>query len=309
MESKIPIIAAPMNQVSDANLAIACHRAGIMPSISFLNFVDKDTHTCDFESFLRDVEYFTSSTNTNKLIISVSSKTLLRKGIQDQVVKYFNKIKFSHLEIILTERLEFTNKKLTQNDKDLFDSIEQALKSLPKVKIMYKALDVYSIIQIAKYAEFIDCYVLKSNKGAGTISNYTSNIYESINLFKTECPGKEIIASGGISTAKEIKKCIKAGAKAVAIGTLFAFAKESKISNESKKVMIQKNKNDLDIISGYQNGVVFNKLEKDDSNNTFSLIEGIKSPHKGHLFAGHGLNNITNILSVQEIVDKLWPKK
>ena len=104
MESKIPIIAAPMNQVSDANLAIACHRAGIMPSISFLNFVDKDTHTCDFESFLRDVEYFTSSTNTNKLIISVVVK-LLRKGIKDQVVKYFNKIKFSHLEIILTERL------------------------------------------------------------------------------------------------------------------------------------------------------------------------------------------------------------
>ena len=32
-------------------------------------------------------------------------------------------------------------------------------------------------IQIAKYAEFIDCYVLKSNKGAGTILQIIQAIY------------------------------------------------------------------------------------------------------------------------------------
>ena len=44
MKAKIPIIAASMNQVSDANLAIACQRAGILPSISFLNFIDNKSH-------------------------------------------------------------------------------------------------------------------------------------------------------------------------------------------------------------------------------------------------------------------------
>ena len=44
---------------------------------------------------------------------------------------------------------------------------------------------------------------------------------------------------------------------------------------------------------------LFHKLEKDDSNNTFSPIGALN--HKGRLFAGHGLNNITNILTVQEI--------
>jgi hypothetical protein len=50
---------------------------------------------------------------------------------------------------------------------------------------------------------------------------------------------------------------------------------------------------------------VFSKLDNDDFNNTKSLDLGIKSGQYGHIFAGHGIDNISSVLSVQHITDNL----
>ena len=58
VETKHPILAASMNHVSEANLAIACSKAGILPSISILCFIDKSVGKVDIQGFEKDLKKF-----------------------------------------------------------------------------------------------------------------------------------------------------------------------------------------------------------------------------------------------------------
>jgi hypothetical protein len=73
--------------------------------------------------------------------------------------------------------------------------------------------------------------------------------------------------------------------------------------------MIESNRNDISRFDNSgQNALIFKIIEdryKDDVNNTLSLKRGIKSPEQGHLFAGLGIDNITEILPMKDIVDRL----
>jgi hypothetical protein len=54
-----------------------------------------------------------------------------------------------------------------------------------------------------------------------------------------------------------------------------------------------------------QNALVFDPVPGDSHNNTISLVYGIRNPSKGLIFAGKGIDNITEILPVHDIVQKL----
>jgi hypothetical protein len=50
---------------------------------------------------------------------------------------------------------------------------------------------------------------------------------------------------------------------------------------------------------------MFSQVPTDDANHTQSLIKGITSPTEGHIFAGKGIDHITEILSVDTVMKNL----
>ena len=65
---KYPIIAATMNQVSDLKLAIACHDAGILPSLSVYNYSLSNTDI-NLKELENDVKQFQDTTGTTDILI------------------------------------------------------------------------------------------------------------------------------------------------------------------------------------------------------------------------------------------------
>ena len=43
LTSKYPILCSPMNRVSEKNLAIACSKAGIFPSVISLSYIESES--------------------------------------------------------------------------------------------------------------------------------------------------------------------------------------------------------------------------------------------------------------------------
>ena len=309
MKAKIPIIAASMNQVSDANLAIACQRAGILPSISFLNFIDKKTHNIDVKGFCDEVKKYNNETGSSQLLISISTKSLLFKSIRKTLKEIFKQINYSHLEIIPLGDVNFTHPDFEKNYKHRLDSLKEVLVELEVPFVYWKSVGLKGAIKVLEYCNFINGVILKGENGAGTTPKSYGNLEENINYVKKHFQNIEVVASGGINTYEEIKKYLNIGADKVAIGTPFAASLESKISHDSKMQLVKNNSLDLQRISEHQNGIMFKRLKEDDMNNTFSLQQGMISPQQGHLFAGKGIDYIDGIHTVNTIVEKLWPIK
>mgnify|MGYP003348685181 CR=1 FL=1 len=70
--SKYPIIALAMNQVSDAKFAIECSNAGIYPSISLFNYYKNNT--INYERFIRE-------TTLNNFMLSLTILDLKNKYV------------------------------------------------------------------------------------------------------------------------------------------------------------------------------------------------------------------------------------
>ena len=76
--SKYPIIALAMNQVSDAKFAIECSNAGIYPSISLFNYYKNNT--INYERFIRE-------TTLNNFMLSLTILDLKNKYVLTLIKK------------------------------------------------------------------------------------------------------------------------------------------------------------------------------------------------------------------------------
>lgn len=283
---KYPIISAPMNKVSDLKLAIACHNAGVFPSLSLYTFYVIDTLRLDlFDAALKD---FKSQTGSNKILVSLLTSDLLDKQIQNILIE--NQV--SHLEVIDDK---------TVVDSDVWNTVVNETKFLQSknIKIFLKALTSRNT------SLEVDGIILKGSKGAGRGAEYV-DIDEELIHIKKKFPNMPVVMSGGITCSADIQKYLDLGCSAVAIGTLFAAAEESPISVESKQKMIDSTYSDVVRFGKVnQNALVFRPLPNDDYNNTVSLLHGIRNPKQGIIFAGKGINNIEKILPMKDIVNEL----
>lgn len=276
-----PIVAAPMNKVSDVGLAIACHRAGIFPSLSIYNYIEP-------HSLEKAINDFQSKTGSNKILLSLDSQEFLDKDVQQLILK----LKISHLEIL-------GDNNITQSS--IWDEFLRDSKDLQKegVKILLKSLDSNNV------SSELDGVILKSNTGAGRGVEWIDIDYALMSI-ERRYPALPIIMSGGISRPRDVKKYLNMGCVAVAIGTLLAASEESCVSLETKQQMIKATyENVTRLKNARQNALVFSEITVDDDNNTNALIKGIASPAEGHIFAGKGINEITSIKSVKSIVEDL----
>ena len=147
--------------------------------------------------------------------------------------------------------------------------------------------------------------IIKSQNGAARIKYYGENIKDLLLSTKRNHPNMPVIVSGGISTSKEIKEYLDAGAAAVSLGTVFALSEESRINMDKKRSLINMRYNDVTKIKDEQNAIVFSDVADDDGNNTVGLRVGRDTADKGLIFIGKGIDNINAIKPVSEIVKEL----
>jgi len=148
--------------------------------------------------------------------------------------------------------------------------------------------------------------VLKGNDGAGRGLFPTKKLFEFI---RNKYPTINIIVSGGVGTADDVKYYMDNGALAVGIGTLLAASEESRVSTETKLKMIEATSKDLKefAVGAKQKSLIFTETE-DDYNHTYSLAAGVKNPATGHIFAGNAIDQVTEIKPVADIINALVAK-
>jgi hypothetical protein len=72
---KHPILAAPMNQVSDVKLAVACSKAGILPSLSAYTWAEN--YYIDYLALENVVKDFQDQAGTDNILVSAGVGDLL----------------------------------------------------------------------------------------------------------------------------------------------------------------------------------------------------------------------------------------
>lgn len=276
--SRYPIVCSPMNGVSDLKLAIACAQAGIVPSLFLHPFTKLD----DFSKSVTEVLAYCSNIHVSSSLKDITTNADLIK-----------KLGITHIEI-----LEFENNDLSLDNKTIINDLRAT-----GIKVILKILLTHVIDQ---FIDIIDAVTIKGSEGAGR-SAKDIKLEDVILDIKSKYPGLKIIASGGVKNKSDIESLLSQGACAVSIGTLFALSKESPIPNTVKDKLLQSTSDDIRRLKtgARQRAIIFDEQATDDFNNTHGLYSGLRTGTTGHIFVGNALDSITEILSVQEIVDCL----
>ena len=269
-----------MNGVSDLKLALACQKAGIVPSLVPYTYPD-------FKHFFIELEKYKETQGDVIVALRMTEVVDLR---------LINKLMTSGITHI--ELLEYDQSDLTEDNINAINKLRNY-----GIKILLKIL---THTDIDLYKNIIDAVTIKGPEAAGRSDDGIDLIAE-VNSIRSNYPNIKIIVSGGIKSNTDIQKYISAGAHAVGIGTLFAMSKESSVSIETKNKLLKLTNNDIGRLANgaRQRAVIFDEQSSDDFNNTKGLTLGLKTGTTGHIFVGNALSEINEILSVQEIVDHL----
>ena len=293
-----PILCLPMNSVSDINLAIAVSKAGCFPSLVMTRYQRELGKVFLQKEFEDDMSRFITETGSNNMMISVIDRFVFNN--YDRMIKLIEEYKISHIEMIST---------IDSSGHAALVAAFSKIKSLG-TKIIVKTLGTpfESSIDVLFKENIISASIIKSKLGAGKTSHNRIDTHDFIIYFKKTYPNLDIIAAGGIATAEDVSRCLELGAKAVGIGTAFALSQESRIESKVKQQLIQKSSKDIELINTpkfKQNSIIFSKYDgPDNENNSKSLELGVTGSG-GHVFVGHGIDHINEVLPVSEIVNRL----
>lgn len=295
--TKYPIACMAMNQVSDVPLAIAVRNAGCLPSLSIFNYYAK-TGIISLGLFEADLKGYLDEVGDTSILISLSTESILDiPNFLEMLLSY----RVKAVEIILEDQN-------TDYDHRRNVLLPQAISSLRAngTMVFTKTLHATDIM------DNTDGIVLKGPDGAGRGNLTGETLSQLFDKFTARYPGQHVITSGGVGTSEQLKYYIDRGAFAVGIGTMFAVSAESKISTESKLKLVASSAADVKrldngkTLSDSQNAIVFNQYtNQDNQNNTRSLAMGVRSPSLGHVFIGKGIEHANEILTCEEIVQRL----
>lgn len=300
-----PIVCLPMNRLSDINLAIAVAKSGCLPSLVISAYTNDWGKIFYADRLKQDLARFLKETGTCNVLLSMTDFFLTHH--HEEITNLITTFKVSHVEIIPY---------YGNSDIETSYSVETYIQYLVKlkqhgVKIVVKclAIPVEQVSAVLIENGVIDAIIVKTSKGAGKVSRAYHDVVDLTIKTKLLYPSTNVIVCGGITNSVQIKNALAAGATAVGLGTIFAMSKESKMCIENKVKLVFKKSKDIESMrkSGMlgQNAIVFEKYEDwDNENNSRSLERGIRG-EGGHVFMGHGIEQINEILSVSEIVNRL----
>jgi hypothetical protein len=286
-KTKYPIICSPMNGVSDVNLAIACYKAGILPSLIQLKecLLDLDLVETTFREYA-------IATNFGGLLVACELETVKDQNFFSLLVKY---------RVTFVEILDCEKHNVAEVYALSITAKEHGITVTPKLLGGYK-----SVNQIYNYIGEIGCVTIKGPAGAGR--GIESIVLEDeIVKIKTAYPNITLIVSGGINTSADIKKMLNLGADYVSLGTAFCASEESRMSPIAKNKIIDASYSDVTRLEtgARQNALVFSKVEERNFNNSVGLYNGIRKGISGHVYVGTGIDHIHKIESVENIVSRL----
>lgn len=282
-----PIVCAPMNQVSDVGLAVAVHRAGAFPSLSLPNYL-RDGQL-DLAAYRKDLLDYKHATGSDNLLLSVGSSLLLH----DVVTRPFIELGFRHIELFHWAR--------EQADWPAVLRRARTLAERHGVRVLFK-ISTGHVVPELDYAAI----VLKGPEGAGRSADHAPPLDETFARCRETLPGTQIVVSGGIGTAEQVRDYVDAGAAAIAIGSLFAASRESCVADGVKAKIIASSKDDLQVQGANRlRGLYASLPERDTPNLTRSLAAGVRSADEGAVFMGSAVDHITEVLPVAEIVARL----
>ena len=286
--SRYPIMCCCMNGVShDVALAIAVSTAGAMPSL-----IPVDLTT--------QIKHYKKHTGNTDLVIWVKEPDLLDTEYINLLLTL--EIKFVELTRVDVDSIEKLNSMKTYSDfwsnKTFIKNIEYLKKNGVKIlrRCHKEPIETFGLV---------DAVCVKGKESAGFSSNVT--IENLMKMQKDKTPDVHIISYGGVAGPKDVEKYLNLGASAVGVGTLFAASEESCIDRGVINLMITKSSKDLTRFNDTkQNAVVINadQTQPDGFNRSNSLNLGLTGLG-GHIYAGYSIDGVTEIKTVQEIVEYL----
>jgi NAD(P)H-dependent flavin oxidoreductase YrpB (nitropropane dioxygenase family) len=311
--SRYPILEAAMYKGSDVPLALACHQAGIFPSlvipymhISANTVLENHSQQQYIDDTDNSLVEFKKGTGLNvcDIVLSIDSSQFFNPLI----LKIVKSHRVSHLEVFpnFSDTSDLWGALQNKFGKNFQSMMNLAVKSLGNIKIMERRSSA------AKSANNTALNIKGSDSGGFNTSEYTTS--ELFDIQKALTPDAVIIPHGGIGTPSQVADYLTRGATAVAVGTVLAASLESSLSMEAKQKMVSSKKEDLArfpdtnqqaLVLGNKEFVLSDqsKVTKEDWNRDYSLESGIKSTgDQGHIYAGAAVDTITEIKSVKEIV-------
>ncbi len=285
-----------MNKVSDVPLAVAVRQAGCLPSLSIFNYFTR-LGVIDPMLLKKDIDQYSGAVGDSSILISVDLGNLLDlQGLLDILLN----CRVRAVEIILDDAHP--------------DAVHRRRIILPQV---IKQLQDNGTMVFTKTLLPMDVLVgadgiiLKGPDGAGRGNSTGDTLEQLFDKFKSNFSTQKVITSGGVGTSAQLKYYMDRGAYGVGIGTMFAVSAESKISTETKLKLVASSAADVKRLDNgktdkdSQNAIVFSHTAGDNQNNTRGLMAGIKDPTQGHVFIGKGIEHANEILTCEEIVQRL----
>ena len=300
-QSRYPILEACMNRGSTLELAVAVHAAGGYPSLCSWTY---NQHS---QAMQQDLDRFVKITNSNRIHLSFELNEFDHQVVHDIVQSH----RIPTIEIIYGKTNTF---RPTDSESELEVALLRLLGPLKEqgtsiFKRVYEAMD-----QDTMDRHLLDGFCIKGAESAG-FSSYTP-VRETFLKQRELTPGAMLIPYGGVGTADQVQDYIELGAEMVAVGTVLALSVESTMATETKLAAIQKRSQDLvqlthdfGEVKRKQSALKFgNYSGPDDPNGTIGLVRGLNGKPDSHVYLGRGIDHVTEILSCQQIMQRLVEK-
>ena len=298
-DCKYPILEACMNKGSTIDLAVAVHKAGGYPSLCSWTYNRNET------LFRRDLTRFADVTQSNRVHVSFEFNEYDNQVILDIIKSYH----LPTVELIYGQNNVF--KDSYQTDQQTQDRTMELLIGIKNLgtKIFKRIYEPTP--PLSEDLTLIDGYCIKGLESAG-VASYLP-ILQTYHEQRTLTPDAMLIPYGGIGSALQVKEYMDLGAEIVGVGTLLALSAESPVAQSTKLAAINATTQDLVEFKHVfgtsprkQSALKFGDfLGNDDANGTIGLVRGLRGKSDGHVYLGHGVNQVTDVRTCQEIINDL----
>jgi NAD(P)H-dependent flavin oxidoreductase YrpB (nitropropane dioxygenase family) len=252
----------------------------------------------------KDIEKFIKLTGSNLLHVSFELFEFEHQDTQSIIRDY----RLPTIEIIYGHANTFRR---TASDTDVENDLLTLLTPIKELdtKVFRRIYDVMDVDLARRH--LIDGFCIKGMESAG-FGSFTP-VRKLFLKQKEMTPDLALIPYGGVGTPEQVRDYMDLGAEIVAVGTLLALSAEGPLDAKTKMVAIQKQSTDLSKfqhqvggVDRKQNALQFDPYKgPDDDNGTIGLVRGIHGKQDGHVFLGHGIDHVTEILTCQQVVDNL----
>lgn len=285
-----------MNKVSDLKLALACHDAGIVPSLSIYSnteYVIENKETYYNHSALNEVDEFMAKTGSNEISFAFHVRLLHSDKFFNRILRTKNRL----IELLDWGLIDVLDHKILDRLTEL-----QSQGRIVGLKFNNSSRVAHSI-ETKNIIDTSDYYILKGNEGAGMVGDAT---IDELTVEVKKLSSKKIVSTGGITSSHDVSRVLSLGADAVGIGTLFAMSEESRIPTDVKLKLLEKTKADLMKVAGTHQGIKFSDVPEHSNHNLDkSLVNGIETGQAGHINIGIAISAITEIRPIKDIVAQL----